>query len=633
MRVCVLVAALAGAAQAASSTLWYSCPILTIGSGEVPSSKNPLVQCADIQVPLCHTGVCSSTKFITVFVKRIPASATASAALSAPRAMWMLQGGPGESSVNMEGLMADAYINANRAVSIYTMDHRGTGRSAPISCAEDNDPYSPQMTIRCIQSTKAKYGDVAPQAFSVTSAANDLAYVIQNELAGTDVFVYGLSYGTYLVERLMHIAPKGVKGYILDSIQSEQFYTTKDAPFYSNWDRDVGGTAETFFSYCDKDDLCASKVGPSSKAYLKAVYAALDAGTNACGTMIKTAAPEYGNKPSWLVNNFLYTFLKNANRRNLIPAVMFRLNRCNSADKAMVTNALNYIRNSTSSNLLMTDFSDGADNSSVARVAYLNSEGRSTVVYKNIVLSEIWQRPTPSVAQMTQWYEDALMAAMNPLQQPQDLQDTCIYLGGDDPICANFTTSASVSFNYPRDAYWNKTAAIPTGASVLMFTGKLDPATPPKYARDEKETMAGTNKALFEFDYSPHVIVSNTPYDGGDCGANILASYVTANGDLSQVKSDCIAQVYKLNFTTVMDTKFARTLFGTSSDIWGGAAGSDPVLNAPKTTGSSSGSSSGSKTPSPSGGLSPSPAASSSSALVMSIVCVAAVVVSSLIES
>ncbi len=87
---------------------------------------------------------------------------------------------------------------------------------------------------------------MAPEAFSVTSAASDLAYIIENEQSANDVFVYGLSYGTYLVERVMHLAPAGVKGYILDSIQSEQFYTTKDAPYYSNWDRDVRGVGKTY---------------------------------------------------------------------------------------------------------------------------------------------------------------------------------------------------------------------------------------------------------------------------------------------------------------------------------------------------------------------------------------------------
>ncbi|RHY01113.1 hypothetical protein DYB25_010156 [Aphanomyces astaci] len=76
-----------------------------------------------------------------------------------------------------------------------------------------------------------------PAAFSVTSAATDLKRLIESSAFGStsNVFVYSVSYGMYLVERLMHLTPYNAKGYILDSIQSEQFYTTKDAPYYSNW--------------------------------------------------------------------------------------------------------------------------------------------------------------------------------------------------------------------------------------------------------------------------------------------------------------------------------------------------------------------------------------------------------------
>ncbi|KAF0686136.1 Aste57867_22101 [Aphanomyces stellatus] len=567
-------AALAGLVHGKAT--WYPCPLLTIAKRDVQSKGNPTVECADIPMPLCYPGVCNNTKAspINLFVKRIPAAK----ASATPQALWMLQGGPGESSINMEVLMYDAWVATGGLVSVYTMDHRGTGRSELLGCAEGNSPYSPSYTARCLSKIKLAYGESAPAAFSVTSAATDLATVIQNELATSEVFVYGLSYGTYLVERVMHLAPKGIKGYILDSIQSEIFYKTKDAPYYSNWDRDVGGVVETYLSYCDTDTFCASKIGPNAKAYVQGLYAKLDNGQNKCADVIKTLAPEYAAKPSWAINGFLYTMLKDYNQRNLIPAVLYRLNRCNTADQGMVANAINLAKNSTSS-LLMTDFSvPGKNLTEAAKVSYLTGEGRSTVVYKNIVLSEIWELPTPSADQQAKWFNDALMGAMSPLEQAQERQDTCIYLGNKDPMCKAFSTTTNVSFSYARDAYWNKTAAVPAGASVLMFTGLLDSATPPKYARDEFATMDGTNKKLLEFAYSPHVIVSQTPTDKGDCGGLILAAYIASHGDLTKLPETCIPAVYKLNFTTVLDSKQAVALFGTDVDIYGpGAAGPNPA--------------------------------------------------------
>ncbi|RHY77128.1 hypothetical protein DYB34_004410 [Aphanomyces astaci] len=549
---------------------------MTLARGVAASDDNPLVECADIQVPLCHPGVCTSTLQITVFVKRIPPQKLPPIG-SKQQALWMLQGGPGESS----------------SVAVYTMDHRGTGRSAPLSCAEDNIPYSPNTTLKCLTNIKTKYGAVAPAAFSVTSAASDLAYIITNEQSTNDVFVYGLSYGTYLVERLMHLAPEGVKGYILDSVQSEQFYITKDAPYYSNWDRDVGGTVDTFLSYCDNDKFCASKVGPKSKTYIQGLYARLDkksaTASSKCADVIRSMLPEYATNPSWLVNNFLYTMLRDYNKRNLIPAYLYRLNRCNSADQAVVANMVMILTNSTE-NLLMTTL-DGFPKSllnvsgtgNVSKVSTLTGEGRSNVVYKAIVLSEIWELPSPSAAQMTKWFESAMMGAMNPLEQRENVLDNCIYLGGKDTPCKNYAVAYDSGFTYARDAYWNKTAAIPAGSSVLMFTGYLDPATPPKYAKDEFATMAGTTKKLIEFPYAPHVIVGQSPTDGGvDCGGAILASFLAAKGDVTLVKDACVANVLKMNFTTVLDSKFAAALFGTDVDVYGpGAAGPNPALEAP----------------------------------------------------
>ncbi|KAF0718106.1 Aste57867_1898 [Aphanomyces stellatus] len=555
-------------AAAAASNAWYACPLKTIAPGETASADNAMVECADLVVPLCYPGVCTSSLEISVFVKRIPAISKSAAT---PQAVWMLQGGPGESSVNMEDLMAEVYLSANRAVSVYTMDHRGTGRSTPLSCEENNNPYDPRVTVACIQKIKQTFGSVAPTAFSVTSAAHDLANVINLVLSTTEVFVYGLSYGTYLVERLMHLAPAGIKGYILDSIQSEQFYPTKDSPWYSNWDHDVATPVRTYLSYCDKDSYCASKIGPNATAYVQGLYALIDnpattSATSACAAILRQV-PGYQTHPSWLVNSFLYTMFKDYNQRNLVPAFLYCLNRCNTADQAVVTNSIDLLFNVTSDTQLLQGVG-----------ASLTGTGHSTVVYNNIVLSEIWQLPSPSVGQMTTWFQDALFGAQNPATLNDTLAQYCIYLGHNDPICASFS-NYNVNFVYAHDAFWNKTATLPPGTSVLMFTGDLDPATPIKYAKDEYATMVGGQKLLLEFAFAPHVILSQSPTNAGiDCGTQVLTSFLLGHGNLATLNTDCITQVQKLNWTTVLDPDMATKLFGTAKDIYGpGAAGPNPA--------------------------------------------------------
>ncbi|KAG9410335.1 hypothetical protein AC1031_018369 [Aphanomyces cochlioides] len=156
------------------------------------------------KMPLCYPNVCSDARQISVFLKRLRANATQPGATA--KALWVLQGGPGAASQNMERNMLQAYKAANGTMSVYTMDHRGTGRSTILDCGT-KFPFGKDLAD-CLASLNQTYGESTPAAFSVTSAAMDMKSFVESSIfANTDVFVYGVSYGTYLVERLMHLAP------------------------------------------------------------------------------------------------------------------------------------------------------------------------------------------------------------------------------------------------------------------------------------------------------------------------------------------------------------------------------------------------------------------------------------------
>ncbi|TMW54975.1 hypothetical protein Poli38472_014746 [Pythium oligandrum] len=102
------------------------------------------------------------------------------------------------------------------------MDRRGTGRSALLKCeaAEGYSAGSPggvgidfSEVANCVKDVLYQIeGQTA--AFSVTSAAKDVELLTRELNEEDDVFVYGASYGTYLTERVMHLAPANIKGYI-----------------------------------------------------------------------------------------------------------------------------------------------------------------------------------------------------------------------------------------------------------------------------------------------------------------------------------------------------------------------------------------------------------------------------------
>eukprot|EP00644_Phytophthora_capsici_P006502 jgi/Phyca11/50546/gw1.36.456.1 len=127
------------------------------------------------------------------------------------------------------------YAMSESSVDVYTVDHRGTGRSFFLECvaAQVNAEGSPGGVDILLQELPYCVEDVLYQldghseAFSVTSAARDIIYLLdglENDSESPEVgevYLYGTSYGTYLVERVMHLAPSQVKGYILDGVVSE----------------------------------------------------------------------------------------------------------------------------------------------------------------------------------------------------------------------------------------------------------------------------------------------------------------------------------------------------------------------------------------------------------------------------
>ena len=86
----------------------------------------------------------------------------------------------------------------------------------------------------------------------MTSAATDLSLILDDvrKSAGIssdvqDTYVFGVSYGTLLVERLMQLAPPRVKGYILDSVISNSGYEDKKMVTLNDFLRHIFNTKLT----------------------------------------------------------------------------------------------------------------------------------------------------------------------------------------------------------------------------------------------------------------------------------------------------------------------------------------------------------------------------------------------------
>ncbi|RHZ11336.1 hypothetical protein DYB31_008721, partial [Aphanomyces astaci] len=547
------------------------------------AGSTPSAQCATITVPLCHDGVCNSVRTIDVFVKRIPAAFGTNST-----SVWLVQGGPGASSVASTlrplGFLVDWYTRLGGQVSVYTMDHRGTGRSELLGCDATQTETAgsvggSSVTLSelpaCLQSMQRRY-DYQPVAFSITSAAKDVAAVIA-ALDDAHVYLYGVSYGTAVVERVMHFSPSAVRGFVLDGVQSEAFPTWADAPTFTNWDRDFSGVAGRFLDLCQDDAYCRPKFAPLGglRPALLELYDGLDGGSHNCTAFVKSWGASDDAPPSSTLRTLFGSFFPDMTLRLLLPVFIYRLHRCTSNDMDVLTFALDQMYGGGAS----SSPGDGGDDAP-----------DSAMLYKTIVYSELWQRPTPGLLDLYQDFADSTMSSGI---YPQ-VVEYCIFAGAtsSEQNCADLGTmlpdgvDASVNFTYTPDAYFNVTAAIPPHASVVVLSGKLDPQTPHKYALDQFQRMTGTAKRLFPFDYAAHGTIVTTPVattpNNPTCAVSLIVSYVQNQGDVDKIDTSCLARVLPLVFQWTQGA--AKDTFNVT-DAFDGVVGQDvPTTPPPSTT-------------------------------------------------
>ncbi|CAI5701706.1 hypothetical protein KXD40_002902 [Peronospora effusa] len=506
--------------------------------------NTPQYECAEFRVPMCYDDVCKSDNTIDVFVKRVVATTAFDG--QKEKALWVLQGGPGASSTGVEGLMNTMYLQLEREVSVYTFDHRGTGRSARLVCqaAQAGGLGSPGGLAIRLDELPACMDDIRFQidnqtaAFSVTSAAKDLAAIINYELSDQDVYVYGLSYGTYMVERLMHFTPASVRGFAVDGIVSESGESVESRATFSNWDRDVGIVGDRFLAACMVDEFCKSKFSGVTDlvAFVHELYDKLDAavadgksGINACAD----ALAKNGKKPSYLLRSAFGEYLMSDHMRIAIPAVIYRASRCTDQD----ADALSYFVDK----LRQTEEDDESGNSEPETLLF-----DSDMLYYLIVFSEMWEYPTPDKATLVSWYENSTMASDNYLSLPY----YCLFTGSREHACQELIhLPVARPLVYERDQYWNKTTELPDGVTALLMTGGMDLQTRRMYGELEYKMMAG-ERMLVSFDDAGHCTTFTTPTNGGGvtCGVRILTSYVKENGELKNVNTSCMDDLKPITF-------------------------------------------------------------------------------------
>ncbi|KAL3658467.1 hypothetical protein V7S43_016599 [Phytophthora oleae] len=536
---------------------WYPCSETTFS--DEGGSANQNAECAVYTAPLCYPGVCENPESVTtstvdIFVKRVAALYDADTATN----VWLMQGGPGASSTAMETAMVELHLRLNGAVNVYTMDHRGVGRSTLLDCVAaqvttTGSPLGSEIGTTevpaCAQALETKYGDLA--SFSITSAATDMATFISNYSNGANTIVYAVSYGTALLERLIHLDVPEVTGYVLDGLATSSG-TSKEFEYFSTWDADYGDVGNEFMALCATQSECNNKFTTTDlPTTLKILLESFDnSPESTCAALVSSFNRD--QPASYTVRQTLGSHLQSESSRNLIPPVVYRLNRCSSDDIDVLTYFFTTMNSNTNS--------PSQDNAF-----------QSTLLYNVIVFSEMWETPDVSASEMLERFTNTTISNGGTYTE---IPKYCAFSKENSTAC-NELGVGSYDANgiiYERDQYWNVSATIPTQASVLLLSSKLDPQTPHKYAEYLLEVLDGDKKELITFDYATHGTLWTTPTVAGDassetCGMKLLVSYVSNNGDLDSLDKSCASEMPALNLTVSLDYLYA---FLSTDDAYDG---------------------------------------------------------------
>lgn len=233
---------------------WTSCVLaapLELTRCELTAAQGRIVvaaRCGTLAVPVDAANHGAGT--ITLNVAVIEALAGD----SAPDPLLAIAGGPGQAATEAFAQYQGAFSRIHRTRDIVLVDQRGTGRSAPLDCAPDEQDPPTQLlfdreTLRqqATECLAALQHD--PRLFTTTAAVRDLEAV--REALGYERWnIYGISYGTRVAQQYVRRYPQRTRSLILDGVVAPTLALGPDIAI------DAQRALDLMFDRCKADALC-----------------------------------------------------------------------------------------------------------------------------------------------------------------------------------------------------------------------------------------------------------------------------------------------------------------------------------------------------------------------------------------
>jgi pimeloyl-ACP methyl ester carboxylesterase len=193
-----------------------------------------------------------------------------------PDPVFFFAGGPGQSAIELAGPVSRMLAKLSNRRDLVFIDQRGTGRSAPLRCADESptrplaDNASNEALVArmaaCRQALqKLPHGDL--RHFTTWLAAQDVD-AVRERLEVEYVNVVGASYGTRMALEYMRQFPKAVRRAVIDGV------APPDMALPTAFSTDNQAALDAELAACEAEARCRSRY-PTLRADWQALLAGL----------------------------------------------------------------------------------------------------------------------------------------------------------------------------------------------------------------------------------------------------------------------------------------------------------------------------------------------------------------------
>lgn len=397
-----------------------------------------------------------------------------------PDPVFVFAGGPGQAATRVIGITMPIFAELNARRDIVYIDQRGTGKSNPLDCPDDEpslaatlDPSQQLDRLqRCLSELRADTRQYA------TWIAVDDFDAVRMKLGAARINLWGGSYGTRAALEYLRRYPQHVRTAVLDGVAPPDM--TLPAAFALDADAALAGLSAA----CRSDERCRSRF-PDFDARIDALLARADSGFE-----ITVADPLSGRPQTLQVDRRLLASLLRVPL--YVPALGAVLPQALAAAAGGDFNGLVALSVAVSGRV---------------------SENFALGMHFAVICAEDLPRVGPK-------HRDAAAATRFGTTFADLYADAC---------------TAIATRPVPEGFYQVLRADVP----VLVLSGGLDPATPPRHGASVSERLGNARHIV-----SPHL---GHGLSGQGCAPRLVTRFVR-EGDFANLDATCLEKLPAASF-------------------------------------------------------------------------------------